>query len=239
MDSSAPSILPPWVRVPSTTSTLLPNLSLHCEKNESKQKEARFGPKRRLVTLLLQSVPLPKCSIYHYLAIMTPPLVHRTIARTLRFLEAKLYKDKLNKTKRMKIILRQCYSLVLSFCFCVTDFASQQREIEMERVREGEREKNFFHKAVICAKNYCLPHVWSFSYVALPCILIYIILPTYRPTYLLTYLPTCLLTYLLSYLPTYLLTYLLTYVLTFLLTYLPTYLPTYQPTYLLTYLPAY
>ena len=127
-------------------------------------------------------------------------------------LQRQLKQNKKNENNSPTMLFPCSFFLsLLSFCFCVTDFASQQREIEMERVREGEREKNFFHKAVICAKNYCLPHVWSFSYVALPCILIYIILPTYRPTYLLTYLPTCLLTYLLSYLPTYLLTYLLTY----------------------------
>ena len=46
-----PSILPSLVRVPSTPFMLLPflvkfvlYLSLHCEKNENKQKEAGFGP---------------------------------------------------------------------------------------------------------------------------------------------------------------------------------------------------
>ena len=52
VDSSAPSILPPWVWVPSTPSLLfwiyivqIVNLSfeLECEKNENKQKEARIG----------------------------------------------------------------------------------------------------------------------------------------------------------------------------------------------------
>ena len=53
MDSSAPSILPPWVRVPSTPSTLFSiyivqivylSFELECEKNENKQKEAGIGP---------------------------------------------------------------------------------------------------------------------------------------------------------------------------------------------------
>ena len=50
MDSSAPSILPPWVWLSSTPPTLLSFIvkfvlyfSLHCEKNENKQKEAGFG----------------------------------------------------------------------------------------------------------------------------------------------------------------------------------------------------
>ena len=150
-------------------------------------------------------------------------------------LQRQIKQNKKNENNSPTMLFPCSFFLFLCHWFCFS--AKRDRDGESKRGRE--REKNFFHKAVICAKNYCLPHVWSFSYVALPCILIYIILPTYRPTYLLTYLPTCLLTYLLSYLPTYLLTYLLTYVLTFLLTYLPTYLPTYQPTYLLTYLPAY
>ena len=48
VDSSAPTILPQWVRVPSTPSTLLSFivfvLYLQCEKNENKQKEGEFGP---------------------------------------------------------------------------------------------------------------------------------------------------------------------------------------------------
>ena len=48
VDSSAPTILPPQVCVPSTPSTLLPFivfvLYLSCEKKENKQKEARRGP---------------------------------------------------------------------------------------------------------------------------------------------------------------------------------------------------
>ena len=48
-DSSAPTILPPQVWVPSTPSMLLSFivkfvLYLPCEKNENKQKEARFSP---------------------------------------------------------------------------------------------------------------------------------------------------------------------------------------------------
>ena len=47
MDLSAPTILPPWVRVPSTPSTLLSIIvfvqCLSCEKNKNKQKEAGFG----------------------------------------------------------------------------------------------------------------------------------------------------------------------------------------------------
>ena len=53
VDSSAPSILPPWVRVPSTPSMLFSififqivylSFELECEKNENKQKEAGIGP---------------------------------------------------------------------------------------------------------------------------------------------------------------------------------------------------
>ena len=49
VDSSAPTILPPQVRVPSMPSMLLPFivkfvLYLSCEKNENKQKEAGLGP---------------------------------------------------------------------------------------------------------------------------------------------------------------------------------------------------
>ena len=46
VESSAPTILPPRVRVPSMPSTLfhLFVLYLSCEKNENKQKEAGFGP---------------------------------------------------------------------------------------------------------------------------------------------------------------------------------------------------
>ena len=48
VESSAPTILPPWVQVPSTPSMLLLFivivLYLSCEKNENKQKEAGFGP---------------------------------------------------------------------------------------------------------------------------------------------------------------------------------------------------
>ena len=47
MDSSAPTILPPQVRVPSTPSMFLSFivfvLYLSFEKNENKQKEAGFG----------------------------------------------------------------------------------------------------------------------------------------------------------------------------------------------------
>ena len=48
VDSSAPTILPPQVRVPSTPSMLFSLivfvLSLSCEKNKNKLKEAGFGP---------------------------------------------------------------------------------------------------------------------------------------------------------------------------------------------------
>ena len=48
MDSSAPTILPPRVRVPSTPSMLLSfivfGLYLSCEKGENKLKEVGFGP---------------------------------------------------------------------------------------------------------------------------------------------------------------------------------------------------
>ena len=49
VDSSTPTILPPWVRIPCTPSTLLSSivkfvLYLSCEKNENKQKEAGLGP---------------------------------------------------------------------------------------------------------------------------------------------------------------------------------------------------
>ena len=48
VDSSAPTILPPWVWAPSTPSTLLSFivfvLYLSCEKNENKEKEVWFGP---------------------------------------------------------------------------------------------------------------------------------------------------------------------------------------------------
>ena len=49
VDLSAPTILPPWVRFPSTLSMLLSFivkfvLYLLCENNENKQKEAGFGP---------------------------------------------------------------------------------------------------------------------------------------------------------------------------------------------------
>ena len=51
VDSSAPTILPQWVRVPSTPSTLLSFivfvLYLQCEKNENKQKEGEFGPLKK------------------------------------------------------------------------------------------------------------------------------------------------------------------------------------------------
>ena len=43
VDSSAPTILPPRVWVPSTQSRLL-SLYLSCEKDENKPKEAGFGP---------------------------------------------------------------------------------------------------------------------------------------------------------------------------------------------------
>ena len=44
--SSAPTILRPWVRIPSTPSTLssIYLLKLYPENNENKQKEAGFGP---------------------------------------------------------------------------------------------------------------------------------------------------------------------------------------------------
>ena len=42
VDSSVPSILPPWVRVPSTPSMLLWIVS--CGKYQNKQKEAAIGP---------------------------------------------------------------------------------------------------------------------------------------------------------------------------------------------------
>ena len=49
VDSSAATILPPWVRVPSTSSTILSFivkfvLYLSCEKNENKQKYGRVWP---------------------------------------------------------------------------------------------------------------------------------------------------------------------------------------------------
>ena len=49
MDSSAPSILPPWVRVPSAFSIYIVQIvyfsfELECESNENKQKEAGIGP---------------------------------------------------------------------------------------------------------------------------------------------------------------------------------------------------
>ena len=47
VDSSAPTILPPQVRVPSTPGMLffiVIVLYWSCEENESKQKEAGFGP---------------------------------------------------------------------------------------------------------------------------------------------------------------------------------------------------
>ena len=48
VDSITPTILPPWVRVPSTPSMLLTVivfvLCLSCETNKNKQKEAGFGP---------------------------------------------------------------------------------------------------------------------------------------------------------------------------------------------------
>ena len=47
VDSSAPTILPPWVHIPSTPSTLFIVkfvLYLCWEKDENKQKEAGFGP---------------------------------------------------------------------------------------------------------------------------------------------------------------------------------------------------
>ena len=48
VDSSAPTILPPWARVPRTPymlfSFLVFVLYLSCEKNENKQKETGFGP---------------------------------------------------------------------------------------------------------------------------------------------------------------------------------------------------
>ena len=52
MDSSAPTILLPRVRVPSTPSTLFSFivfvLYLSCEKNENKQKGAGFGPFKKI-----------------------------------------------------------------------------------------------------------------------------------------------------------------------------------------------
>ena len=48
VDSPAPTIMPPRVRVPSTPSMLLSFIVfvvyLSCEKNENKQKEAGYGP---------------------------------------------------------------------------------------------------------------------------------------------------------------------------------------------------
>ena len=44
VDSSAPTILPPWVRVPSTPSFIVFVLYFLCEKNEKEQKEAGLGP---------------------------------------------------------------------------------------------------------------------------------------------------------------------------------------------------
>ena len=48
VDSSAPTILPPWVRVPSTLFTLLSFivfvLYLPCEKNKNKEKRGRVWP---------------------------------------------------------------------------------------------------------------------------------------------------------------------------------------------------
>ena len=46
MDLSAPTILRPQVRIPSTPSMLLSFIVVYllCEKNENKQKEAGFGP---------------------------------------------------------------------------------------------------------------------------------------------------------------------------------------------------
>ena len=54
MDSSALTILPSQVRVPSTPSMLLTCIvkfvpSLSCEKYENKQKEAGFGPLKNTV----------------------------------------------------------------------------------------------------------------------------------------------------------------------------------------------
>ena len=52
VDLSAPSIMPPWVRVPNTPTTLFSiyivqivylSFELECEKNENKQKEAGIG----------------------------------------------------------------------------------------------------------------------------------------------------------------------------------------------------
>ena len=49
--SSVPTILPPWIRVQSTPSTLLSFvvfvLFLPCEKDENKPKEAGFGPLKK------------------------------------------------------------------------------------------------------------------------------------------------------------------------------------------------
>ena len=55
---SAPTILPPQVRVPSTPSTLLSFivkfvLNLSCEKNDDKQKESGFGPIKKTLNALL------------------------------------------------------------------------------------------------------------------------------------------------------------------------------------------
>ena len=44
VDSSVPTILPPWVQVPSTPCTLLFVLYLSCEKNENKQKKDPVWP---------------------------------------------------------------------------------------------------------------------------------------------------------------------------------------------------
>ena len=61
MDLSAPSIMPPQVRVPSTPSTLFSiyivqivylSFELECEKNKNKQKEAGIGPFFKKVQIL-------------------------------------------------------------------------------------------------------------------------------------------------------------------------------------------
>ena len=71
VDSSASSILPPQVRVPSSPPMLLPIkvkfvicLSLHCEQNKNKQKEVGFGPFKKV---FLTSVYYIAVSWSHFL----------------------------------------------------------------------------------------------------------------------------------------------------------------------------
>ena len=71
VDSSAPTILSPRVRVPSTLSMLLSFivkfvLYLSCEKNENKQKDAGFGP-YFLKTFFTKLVLCNSVHIHNYL----------------------------------------------------------------------------------------------------------------------------------------------------------------------------